>query len=80
MATQPFKAGRLGGSSQNSYAGRLPSKRFVQGVTVFHRISYTYIVTGLRKILKITATNYLQVFHLRIFASACWVVILVRGP
>ena len=31
MAAQPSKDGRLGGSPQNSYAGRHPSKRFVQG-------------------------------------------------
>ena len=31
MAAQPSKDGRLGGSPQNSHAGRHPSKRFVQG-------------------------------------------------
>ena len=31
MAAQPSMDGRLGGSHQNSYAGRHPSKRFVQG-------------------------------------------------
>ena len=31
VAAQPSKDGRLGGSPQNSYAGRHPSKRFVQG-------------------------------------------------
>ena len=31
MAAQPSKDGRLGGSPQNSYAGRHPSKSFVQG-------------------------------------------------
>ena len=35
MAAQPSKDGRLGGSPQNSYAGRHPEKRFVQGK---HRI------------------------------------------
>ena len=35
MAGQPSKDGRLGGSPQNSYAGRHPEKRFVQGK---HRI------------------------------------------
>ena len=35
MAAQPSKDGRLGGSPQNSYAGRHPEKRFVQGE---HRI------------------------------------------
>ena len=29
--------GRLGGSPQNSYAGRHPEKRFVQGITAFHQ-------------------------------------------
>ena len=37
MAAQPSKDGRLGGSPQNSYAGRLPSKRFVQGIAAFHQ-------------------------------------------
>ena len=31
MAAQPSEDGRLGGPPQNSYAGRHPSKRFVQG-------------------------------------------------
>ena len=31
MAAQPSKDGRLGGSPQNFYAGRHPTKRFVQG-------------------------------------------------
>ena len=35
MAAQSSKDGRLGGSPQNSYAGRHPEKRFVQGK---HRI------------------------------------------
>ena len=39
MAAQPSKDGRLGGSPQNSYAGRLPSKRFVQGIAAFHQCS-----------------------------------------
>ena len=37
MAAQPSKDGRLGGSPQNSYAGRHPEKRFVQDVTAFHQ-------------------------------------------
>ena len=37
MAAQPSKDGRLGGSPQNSYAGRHPSKRFVQGIAAFHQ-------------------------------------------
>ena len=37
MAAQPSKDGRLGGSPQNSYAGRLLSKRFVQGIAAFHQ-------------------------------------------
>ena len=37
MAAQPSKDGRLGGSPQNSYAGRHPEKRFVQGGTAFHQ-------------------------------------------
>ena len=32
-----FKDGRLGGSPQNSNAGRHPSKRFVQGIAAFHQ-------------------------------------------
>ena len=39
MAAQPSKDGRLVGSPQNSYAGRLPSKRFVQGIATFHQCS-----------------------------------------
>ena len=39
MASQPSKDGRLGGSPQNSYAGRLHSKRFVQGIAAFHQCS-----------------------------------------
>ena len=39
MATQPSKDGRLGGSPQNFYAGRHPSKRFVQGIAAFHQCS-----------------------------------------
>ena len=39
MAAQPSKDGRLGGSPQNSYAGRHPSKRFVQGIAAFHQCS-----------------------------------------
>ena len=39
MAAQPSKDGRLGDSPQNSYAGRLPSKRFVQGIAAFHQCS-----------------------------------------
>ena len=31
MAAQSSKDGRLGGSPHNSYAGRHPEKRFVQG-------------------------------------------------
>ena len=37
MAAQPSKDGRLGGSPQNSYAGRHPEKRFVQGSAAFHQ-------------------------------------------
>ena len=37
MAAQSSKDGRLGGSPQNSYAGRHPEKRFVQGGTAFHQ-------------------------------------------
>ena len=37
MAAQPSMDGRLGGSPRNSYAGRLPSKRFVQGIAAFHQ-------------------------------------------
>ena len=37
MAAQPSKDGRLGGSPQNSYAGRHPSNRFVQGIAAFHQ-------------------------------------------
>ena len=37
MAAQPSKDGRLGGSPQNFYAGRHPSKRFVQGIAAFHQ-------------------------------------------
>ena len=37
MAAQPSKDGRLGGSPQNFYAGRHPSKRSVQGIAAFHQ-------------------------------------------
>ena len=37
MAAQPSKDGRLGGSPQNSYAGRHPLKRLVQGIAAFHQ-------------------------------------------
>ena len=37
MAAQPSKDGRLGGSPQNSYAGRLRSKKFVQGIAAIHQ-------------------------------------------
>ena len=37
MAAQPSKDGRLGGSPQNSYAGRHPTKRFVHGSAAFHQ-------------------------------------------
>ena len=37
MAAQPSKDGRLGDSPQNSYAGRHPEKRFVQGSAAFHQ-------------------------------------------
>ena len=37
MAAQSSKDGRLGGSPHNSYAGRHPEKRFVQGGTAFHQ-------------------------------------------
>ena len=39
MAFQPSMGGRLGGSPQNFYAGRHPSKRFVQGIAAFHQCS-----------------------------------------
>ena len=39
MAVQPSMDGRLGGSPQNSYAGRHHSKRFVQGIAAFHQCS-----------------------------------------
>ena len=39
MAAQPSKDGRLGGSPQNSYAGRHPEKKFAQGVIAFHQCS-----------------------------------------
>ena len=39
MAAQPSKDGRLGSSPQNSYAGRHPEKRFVQGIAAFHQCS-----------------------------------------
>ena len=52
MAAQPSKDGRLGGSPQNSYAGRLPSKRFVQGIAAFYQcpilpvVVYTTCIYG----------------------------------
>ena len=52
MAAQPSKDGRLGGSPQNSYAGRHPEKRFVQGSAAFHQcpilpvVVYTTCIYG----------------------------------
>ena len=52
MAAQPSKDGRLGGSPQNSYAGRHPEKRFVQGIAAFHQcpilpvVVYTTCIYG----------------------------------